>query len=210
MSKVEYTEQLNLIKRIKAIAETGLVYAEGGYDRERYEELKEISLKLMSHVGNQPLTVIDNFFMPQEDYPTPKVDVRGFVLNEKDEILMAKESVDGKWTIPGGWADIGSTPSEVVIKEIKEETGIDAEIIRLLTVYDKQCHPHPPEPYYIYKLTFFCKAVGGQLQSGFDMMDTAYFSLNNLPELSEDRILKSQLEHFFKLVKEEITEVYFD
>ena len=171
------SNQLNLIKRINAIADTGLVYAEGDYDRERYEELKKISLELMAQVSERPLEVLQDFLLPKSEYPTPKVDVRGFVLNEKDELLMAKESVDGKWTIPGGWADIGSTPSEVVKKEIQEETGLTARVVRLLAVYDKRVHPHPPEPYYIYKLNFLCQVTGGMLEPGFDMLDAQFFSL---------------------------------
>ena len=203
-------EQLNLIKRLKAIAETGLVYTENDYDKERYEELKTISLKLMAFVANEPIEVIQDFFMPQQDYPTPKVDVRGFVLNEKNEILMAKESVDGKWTIPGGWADIGVTPSEIAVKEIEEETGLKTEVVRFLGVYDKQVHPHPPEPYYIYKLIFLCKVTGGALKPGFDMLDAKFFSLDQLPELSQERILESQLKHLFQLAKSSQTDVYFD
>ncbi|PCJ95396.1 MAG: ADP-ribose pyrophosphatase [Flavobacteriaceae bacterium] len=204
-------QQLDLIKRLKAIAETGIVYSKkGSYDIERYTELKEISLQLMAHVGNQPLETILKFFMPQEDYPTPKVDVRGFVLNDENEILLAKESVDGKWSIPGGWADIGCTPSEVVIKEIEEETGLKVEVDRLLAVYDKQRHPHPPEPFYVYKMMFYCKVKGGSLKAGFDMLETGYFPLNNLPELSENRILESQLKQLYKMVQTEEQKVYID
>ncbi len=203
-------EQLNIIKRIKSIAETGLVYAEEGYDLERYEELREISLKLMAEMSGLPFARLDSFFLPQLDYPTPKVDVRGFVLNDNDQILMAKESVDGKWTIPGGWADVGNSPKEVAVKEIKEETGLEAEIVRLVAIYDKQRHPHPPEPYYIYKLMFHCRVTGGELQAGFDMQGADWFSLDDLPPLSEERILESQLHHLFALVKEGIQEVYSD
>ncbi len=203
-------EQLNLLKRLKAISEVGLVYAKDPYDQERYEELKQISLKLMAYMADAPIKVIQDFFMPEQDYPTPKVDVRGFVLNEKDEILMARESVDGKWTIPGGWADIGSTPSEIAVKEIEEETGLQSEVVRFLGVYDKQVHPHPPEPYYIYKLIFLCKIKGGVLKAGFDMLDAGFFPLHNLPELSEERILESQLKHLFQLTKSSESEVYFD
>lgn len=202
--------QLDVVKRIKAIAETGLVFAEGGYDKERYEELREISLKLMAEMSGKPFAQLDSFFLPQLDYPTPKVDVRGFVLNDKDQILMAKESVDGKWTIPGGWADVGNSPREVAIKEVKEETGLDTEIVRLVAIYDKQRHPHPPEPYYIYKLMFHCRVTGGKLQAGFDMQGADWFSLDDLPPLSEERILESQLHHLFTLVKDNIQEVYSD
>lgn len=201
---------LQLIKRIKALAETGLVYAQNDFDRERYQELREIGMKLMSSASGQPLEVLEDFFMPVSDYPTVKVDVRGFVLNGADEILMAKESVDGKWTIPGGWADVGDSPSEAVVKEILEETGLTAEVVRLLAVYDKKCHPHPPQPFYIYKLNFLCRITGGTLKHGFDMQGASFFSLEALPELSKDRILKSQLEHLFQLTKSNGTDVYFD
>lgn len=200
---------LELIKRIKAIADTGLVYAEDAYDRDRYEELKEISLNLMTLLSDQPLGVLKDFFLPVTDYPTVKVDVRGFVINESDEVLMAKESIDRKWTIPGGWADVGDSPSEAVLKEIKEETGFDAEVIRLLAVYDKRFHPHPPQPFYIYKIIFFCRITGGDLEPGFDMLGADFFPLDQLPELSLDRILKPQLEQLFVLSKTEAP-VYFD
>ena len=123
---------------------------------------------------------------------------------------MAKESVDGKWTIPGGWADIGSTPSEVVRKEIEEETGLTAKVIRLLAVYDKQVHPHPPEPYYIYKLNFLCQITGGSLKPGFDMLDAQFFPLDQLPPLSKERILEAQIKQLYQLSKSHTAEVYFD
>ncbi|MEP5427719.1 MAG: NUDIX domain-containing protein, partial [Flavobacteriaceae bacterium] len=95
-------------------------------------------------------------------------------------------------------------------KEIEEETGIKTKVVRLLAVYDKQVHPHPPEPYYIYKLIFLCRMVGGELKAGFDMLGADFFPLDNLPELSKDRILESQLKHLFQLAKAPDVEVYFD
>ena len=204
------SNQLNLIKRINAIADTGLIYTEGDYDKERYEELKKISMELMAQVSDKPMEALKDFFVPSENYPTPKVDIRGFVLNEKDEILLAKESVDGKWTIPGGWADIGSTPSEIAKKEIWEETGLEVKVARLLAVYDKQVHPHPPEPYYIYKLIFLCQITGGELKPGFDMLGADFFPMNELPDLSKERILETQTKQLYQIVKSGSEKVYFD
>ncbi|TAI47802.1 NUDIX hydrolase [Flagellimonas allohymeniacidonis] len=203
-------KQLNLVKRLKAIADTGLVYTEGDYDKERYEELQKISLQLLAHIAEAPLQVMQDFFVPQKEYPTPKVDVRGFVLNDKNEVLMARERVDGKWTIPGGWADVGSTPSEVAVKEIFEETGLAARVVRLLGIYDKQVHPHPPEPYYIYKIVFLCEITGGSLIPGFDMLGADFFPLDALPSLSEERILETQVRQLFDLAKSNSNEVHFD
>ena len=203
-------QPLELVKRIKALADTGLVFSRDGFDRERYAEILEKSLKLLGHIGNQPLTVLNDFFMPEKDYPTAKVDIRGLVLNDKSEILMVKEQVDSKWTIPGGWADIGYTPSEIVVKEIKEDTGLDCTVDRLLAVFDKRMHAHPPQPFYVYKLVFLCEVISGKLEHGFDLVDEAFFNINNLPPLSEDRIVWSQLELLYKLANDKTANVYFD
>ena len=207
---IDLEKQLVLIKRIMALSETGLVYAEGQYHRERYQELKEIGLQLLSTVSGVPMQVFTDFLVPAKDYPTPKVDIRGLVLNNRQQLMKAKESVDGKWSIPGGWADIGYTPSEIVKKEIEEETGLVTEVDRLLAVYDKRCHQHPPQPFYVYKFVFLCTVKNGDLRHGFDMEDTAFFDIDNLPELSEDRILKSQIKQLYKLALDETGEVYFD
>ncbi len=203
-------QPLELVKRIKALADTGLVFIQDEFDRERYEEIRELSLKLLAHVGNQPLSVLRDFFLPEKDYPTVKVDVRGFVLNEANEILMAKEQSDDKWTIPGGWADIGCSPSEVAIKEIQEETGLNCSVLRLLAIYDKRMHNHPPQPFYIYKLIFLCKIESGELKHGFDMAGASFFPITKLPDLSEDRILDAQIQQLYTMVIDNNTNVYFD
>ena len=187
--------ELALLKRIKSLADTGLLYAESEYDKERYAELLSISLQLLSAVSGQSLPTLTNFFVPVEDYPTPKVDVRAVVFNENSELLMVREKLDGRWALPGGWAEVGFSPVEVIVKEVKEETGLETEVIRLLAVYDKKHHPHPPQPLYVYKLCFLCKAVGGSINPGFDIEQVGYFDIRYLPELSEDRILRSQVEH---------------
>lgn len=207
---MEEQQPLELIKRITALSDTGLIYADDEYQRERYEELREISLQLLSIVSNRPLKNLLDFYMPVVDYPTPKVDVRGVVMNQNKEILMTQEREDGKWTIPGGWADVGYSPKEMVVREIEEETGLKTTVERLLAVYDKRCHPHPPQPFYIYKMIFFCKMEGGSLKPGFDIKDAAFFPIDDLPELSLDRILGTQLEQLYRFAMSGDMDVYVD
>ena len=194
-------DYLNVFKKIKALAETGLVYATNGYEVERNQELVDLSKELIAAIANQPIEAFDKFYLPPKEYPTPKVDVRALILNEKDEILMAKEKMDGRWAIPGGWADVGHSPSEVVVKEVEEETGIIAEVERVLAIYDKRCHPHPPQPWYVYKIMFLCKATGGELRGNFDIEASDWFAIDQLPPLSEDRILASQIQELYLLAK---------
>lgn len=110
------------------MADTGLLYCQNEFDKERYEELSELSQQLMSAILSTPIDVITNSFSPVKDYPTPMVDVRGFILNTQNEILLVQEKSDMRWSIPGGWADIGLSPTENVLKEIHEESGLLAVV----------------------------------------------------------------------------------
>ena len=133
------------------------------------------------------------------------------LLNEAGEILLAKEMADGKWTLPGGWADIGLSPGEVVVKEFREETGLAVKATRLLAVFDKKCHPHPAQAFYVYKFALLCELTGElRLQKGFDILDVGFFPLDGLPELSEDRILRSQIELLYRKAADPKAAVYFD
>ncbi|MCU4177434.1 NUDIX hydrolase N-terminal domain-containing protein [Carboxylicivirga sp. N1Y90] len=203
-------DYLNAIKRIKALGETGLVYAQNSYEIERNQELVDLSQEMMAEMAQKPVESLDHFYVPPTEYPTPKVDVRAFVLNENDEILFAKEVVDGHWSIPGGWADIGFTPAEIAVKETEEETGIDVEVERLLAVYDKRCHAHPPSAFYVYKIIFLCRVVGGELRGNFDIEEARWFPLDKLPALSVDRIVESQVHELYKLAKNNNLPVVFD
>jgi ADP-ribose pyrophosphatase YjhB (NUDIX family) len=203
-------ELLEEIKRLTSIADVGLLYCNNDYDRERYAEVKETSLRLLGQLSGHDIEALKQTFPLVKDYPTVKIDVRAFVLSPDNKVLMARESVDGKWSIPGGWADIGDSPAETAAKECREETGIEVIPKRLLAVYDKKKHNHPAEPFHIYKLMFHCEPVSSTLKKGFDVLDVGYFDINNLPELSTVRILKSQIEHLYKKVTSSDWETYFD
>jgi len=202
---------LNLVKRIKSIADTGLLYNTNDYDKERYTELLEISHALMGGLIDQPVETIRGFYAPNKDYPTPKVDIRGLLLNAAGEILLCKEMADGKWTLPGGWADIGFSPAEVIVKEFREETGLHVKATKLLAVFDKRCHPHPAQPYYVYKFALQCELAGDlNWQKGFDILDVGFFAIDDLPPLSEDRILRSQIELLYRKATGTDQFAYFD
>ena len=113
---------------------------------------------------------------------------------------MVRERSDGKWSLPGGWADIGLSPCEVAIKEVVEESGLEVKPIKLLGVFDKKCHPHPPSPYHVYKMFIQCEKIGGQLKKSVETDAIAFFSENELPPLSVERNTESQIKKMFQLV----------
>ncbi|MCG8309108.1 MAG: NUDIX hydrolase [Cytophagales bacterium] len=199
---------LEIAQYLQSIAQAGLTYTENKYDVERFEQIMHLSKEIVSEYADIKMERLSELFDKEYGYLTPKVDVRGVVFRG-NKILLVKETLDRKWSLPGGWADVGLTPSEVVIKEVKEESGLDVKAEKLLAVFDKKCHPHPPEFYYVYKMFFLCREVGGDLNSGLETSATGFFGIDELPELSTNRNTRSQIEQMFSLEKQPL-ETLFD
>lgn len=203
-------ELLEEVKRIKTLADIGLLYCNNEYDQDRYTELQQTSLRLLRNLNADSDKEFALSFPPVADYPTAKVDIRAMVLSPDHKILLVQESSDGRWSLPGGWAEIGHSPKETAIRECKEEAGLDVVPQKLLAVFDKKKHPHPAESFYVYKMVFHCVAASFELQKGFDVLDARFFAVENLPELSENRILKSQIELVFEKMMKGDETAYFD
>ena len=190
---MENTKWLEWAKELQAIAQAGLTYSTDVFDRERFEMIRDMSVEMMAYQTHEKQSVIRDLFANEVGYATPKVDVRA-VIFKNDCILLVKEKADGKWSLPGGWGDIGLTPSEVAVKEVREEAGFDVKAHKLLAVFDKKCHPHPPSPYHVYKFFIQCDIVGGQAREGIETDDVAFFSKDDLPPLSVERNTESQIQ----------------
>ncbi|MED1203257.1 NUDIX hydrolase [Heyndrickxia acidicola] len=200
---------LEWAKQLQSIAQAGLTYSKDVYDLERFEEIRKISIEIMSQHTNVDHKTIKDLFANETGYATPKVDIRAVVFRYK-KILMVREKNDGGWSLPGGWGDIGLTPSEVAVKEVKEESGFDVKALKLIGVLDKKCHPHPPSPYHVYKLFIQCEIIGGQPKTGVETNAVEFFAEDELPPLSIERNTESQMELAFKYLHNPNETVYFD
>lgn len=196
-------------KRVQALAQSGITYALNSYDLERYQELSEISVKLMAEISGTDIIQVRELFTNETGYQTPKTDVRAVVF-EEGKILLVREKIDNCWSLPGGWADIGFTPAEVAVKETREEAGLEVKPVKLLAILDKKCHPHPPSPYHTYKIFMLCEKTGGNLQQGSETLDVQYFNRNKLPELSTERGTISQVQLMFEFLDNPQKEAIFD
>ncbi|MGM9987575.1 MAG: NUDIX hydrolase [Bacillaceae bacterium] len=200
---------LEWAKRIQAVSQAGLTFSKDMYDRERYEELGKISAEILAEYSGLEMSKINNLFINEVGYPTPKMDVRGVVFKD-DKILMVREKMDGRWSLPGGFCDIGLSPSENIVKEIKEESGYDVVPVKLLALFDKNKHPHPPEVYHYYKMFIQCEIVGGAQTIGIETSDIQFFAESNLPTLSVNRNTESQLKTMFDFLRNPNKETLFD
>jgi ADP-ribose pyrophosphatase YjhB (NUDIX family) len=200
---------LEWIKQVYAIAQWGLTYSKDPFDLERYGVLKDLSIRMMSDFAELDTEKITGLFAHEVGYVTPKVDVRGVVFQD-DKLLMVQEGWDGRWALPGGWADIGLSPAEVAAKEVREEAGLEVQPVKLLAVLDKKFFPHPASAYHIYKTFIRCEVIGGTLQAGLETRDAGFFSLDELPELSPHRITREQIALLFEHARDPLRPTDFN
>ncbi len=189
-------EWLPWVREMHSLAQAGLAYSRDVFDLERFEQLRALTYRIAARCADVTVPVAERVFGGEVGYQTPKVDVRG-VLFKADRILLVREKEDGCWSIPGGWADVGHSPAEVAVKEIREEAGLLAEPVRLLGVLDKRQHDHPPYPNDTYKIFIQCRIVGGAPGAGLETSDVGWFSRDALPPLSLKRNTPAQLALMF-------------
>ena len=205
------SEWLAHAKRLQAIASTGLAYCRDDYDRERFAEIGAIANEMLAALGNVPLeripALVSDF---AKGYATPKVDVRGALI-EDDRVLLVRERSDGRWTLPGGFADIGLSAAQNVEKEIKEEAGLAVAAQRLYSVRHKAKRPYEPDARDFYKMFFLCERRDGAAPcAGAETSDARFFPRRGLPELSLGRVLESDIEAAFACHRGEMQAAAFD
>ncbi|HLN60140.1 MAG TPA: NUDIX hydrolase [Symbiobacteriaceae bacterium] len=189
---------LTWVRRIQAIAQTGITYARDPYDRERYEELRHIAAEIIATYADLPVEQVAGMLALEKGYPTPKVDVRAVVFDAEGRLLLVRETSDGRWALPGGWADQGETPSEMAVREVYEEAGYEVSPTRLLAVYDKDRHQPEARLPAIYKIFIRCELAGGAPRTSLETDAVGFFGRHELPPLSAGRTSARQAARMFE------------
>ena len=179
------------LQRMIAITDTGLTFTKDPFDRERYEDLRS----LLSEMLNQGLDIdseeVTEVLKPTFAYATPLMDVRAWIV-EDEKICLVRGQGENDWALPGGFGEVGYSPTENILKEIEEETGFTAKAERLLAVFDTNRFQLQSKQYA--KFVFECKLLDGQFQENQEIADLQFFAIDQLPNLSEKRITKEQIE----------------
>ena len=186
-------------RELQSIAQCGLTFNNDPYDRERYERLRELSAEIFHSYTDAAVECIVGLFTEQTGYATPKVEVRAAVFDIEGRILMVRETADGgRWTLPGGWADVNVTPAGNVVKEVREESGYVVKVVKLAAVWDRTRHNHPIEVFSGYKMFFLCEVESGYAATGLETSEVTWFAEHEVPsELSLGRVMPHQIERMF-------------
>ena len=183
------------IARLAAIAQSGLAFSPNEYDRQRYEQIRSIAAEMAAWPAGD-VGSVERVFASATGYATPKVISRAAVIDD-GRILMVREVADGKWTLPGGWIDIGESPATAAEREVLEESGYRVVTRKLAAVYDKLRHEHPPVPHHSYLMFFLCDLVGGEARTSLETSEVGWFQPDRLPELSVNRATERQILRMF-------------
>lgn len=210
---------LNWAQRLQAIAQTGLSYQPHIFDQQRYEQIMALAAEMITaeSVDAAPgdaTAIIRTMMDAQIGHATPKVDVRGVIVREGRILLVQEINDGGRWTLPGGWADIGESAGESVVREIYEETGYRARAVKLLAAYDRHKHDHPPMLFHAYKLFFLCELTDEVRQPDPRNIETGeigWFAGGDIPAyLSTGRVTAAQIARFFVHVQQPQLPTDFD
>jgi len=199
---------LDWAQEIFSLSQSGITYSGNQYDIERYKRLQEITAEIIASQSEISKETVLKSFSMQAGYITPKIDVRGAVIRD-NKILLIQERADGKWAMPGGWADLGNTPASVAEREVWEESGFRVKAEKVVAVMDAN-RIQPMEFYHAYKIIFLCKLLDGEPRISYETLAVEFFDPNNLPPLSTYRTNEDMLREVFAHVKNPDLPTAFD
>lgn len=200
---------LNWAREIQSLAQTGLAFAPNHYEKERSTRLIELAAEIIEAHTNLKSQNISKVLMEQPGYATPKVDVRAAIIKD-GKILLVKEIADGKWSMPGGWMDVGDYPAKAAERETKEESGFIVTAKKLIGVFDANRNGRPLEFFHAVKLIYLCEIIGGKPTISSETSEVKFFNLNNLPTLSQNRTNKKHIAEIVEHLKNPNRQAFFE
>ena len=199
---------LDWAKELQSIAQAGLYYGRDVFDRERYQRIREIAAQMLAMRADLPMDRVIEVFCSDTGYQTPKVDSRAAVFRD-GRILLVREN-DGRWSLPGGWCEYNLAPADNAVKEAKEEAGVDVTVKKLIAVHDKNKHNPKPYLFSVIKIFYLCELTGGEFVPNIETSASGFFSLEELPEMAEEKCSAEQVRMCFAAAASEHWTVQFD
>jgi ADP-ribose pyrophosphatase YjhB (NUDIX family) len=200
---------LEWAREIQALAQTECHYAKDDFQRDRCRRMMEIAAEMISGNSGVDFLPLSNAFKSQIGYATPKIDVRAAVFQGK-ELLLVRERLDGGWTMPGGWADVGDTPSKAAEREVWEEAGFHVRARKVVGVYDAN-RVNPLEVFHAFKIIFLCDILDGEPRTSTETSEVAFFSEESIPRnFSGERTALRHIQDVFAAYRDPGTPTAFD
>lgn len=193
---------------LQSLAQAGIFYCKDDFDKERYERIREIAVEMISYQSDIPIGKVKDLFCNEIGYQTPKIDCRAAIF-QNGKILLVQEN-NGTWSLPGGWVDVNVSVKENVVKEVKEEAGLDVTADMVIAVQDREKHNLPVYAYKVCKIFVLCTVIGGKFEPNIETVSSSYFGMNELPVLAAEKNNAEQIKMCFEANRSENWKTFFD
>ena len=201
-------KRLKWAMELQSLAQAGLTYSKDPYDKERYNQIRDISAEILAYKSDISVEKVKDLFCNEVGYQTPKLDTRAAIF-ENGKILLVKEN-NGKWSLPGGWVDVNVSVKENVIKEVKEESGLDVSADKIIAIQDRAKHNLPLYPYGVCKIFVLCSILGGEFEKNIETTEFQYFDKDKLPDLATEKNTVEQIAMCFEAYQNNCWITVFD
>ena len=206
---MENSKWLQWTIELQSLAQAGLAYGKDKFDLERYTRIREISAEMMSRLSDTPIETVKGLFCNESGYQTPKIDTRAAVFQD-GKILLVHEN-NGTWSLPGGWCDVDQSVASNVIKEVKEEAGLDVTADKLIAVLDWRRHNVRNYAYRVVNIFVLCRKIGGAFAENIETTGIEYFEREKLPDnLAAEKTTEEQIQMCFDAFADENWRTRFD
>ena len=189
---------LDLSRRLLALSQTGLHFTAEEYDRERYREIGDIAAQLARAAGRASAPT--QCARPGSSRTVTRR--RRWTCAARSSATTACCWCASAPTASGRCRAAGPTSTtrraRAVLKEIEQESGFTARVVKLAAVYDRNKHNHPPYLFHAWKLFFICEITGGEARTSYETTAVEFFPLDGLPELSTGRSTAEQIRRMYQ------------
>lgn len=199
---------VEIADELRAISTNGLRWSENEYDKARYEQVLSLAAELLSVADTRDAGDIERVYRGDLDIRTPFVGVDAAIFDEAGRILLVQRIDNGRWCMPGGLADVGEPPSNVAVREVREETGLEVAAQLLVGVFDARL-AWEPSAVHLYHLLFICERVGGELTLTNETLAYGYFTEEEAATLPLHRGHVYRIPVAFKAYRGESEGCYF-
>ena len=193
---------------LQSLAQAGLYYGKDIFDKERYERIRDIASEMVAFKTDIPSDKVKDLFCCETGYQTPKLDSRAAIF-KGDKILLVQEK-NGRWSLPGGWVDVNISVKENVINDVKDEAGLDVTADMVIAVQDREKHNLPVYAYKVCKIFVLCSVICGEFEENSETVQSDYFGIDELPELSLEKNNEEQIKMCFDAYYSDNWKTYLD
>ena len=170
-----------MLDELRAIARNGLHFAENAYDRERYERLMKLAAGAYAELLEVPDEIVRARFLSELGYVTPKVGADAAIFNESGEILLMERADSSGWCLPCGWVEPNERPVDAVVREAREETGLEVAVKRLVGVFTRMPSVENG-PHTMIAVVHLCEIVGGELTLSHEGSALGYWAIDAMQD----------------------------